>query len=322
MARGARGSLPARVGRGARAHGRLPSRREQRARGALRAAICRPAEPRLTATVTVGVVGTQGRRLAHRLRLVEPDGQAHGVSGYPLPHRRSEAWVEGRAEHRARRRRPRRSERRRPIDDWKVFSGPRPRADAARRASAPSTTQAGARQAYETLDQDVRGGSSTALAARDRRRDAEASLRRPEPRPPVARSGGDVQRRARRRRTAPAPPTARGRSPTTSPVAERRRASSRRPVPAERRGRRSRSANGATVASQDTGASPEALVYDPPDAGRGDVRGQDLRLRRRRGLGGGSARTPARSRSTPSAPRRGLPYPPKWRVFPANGELG
>jgi extracellular elastinolytic metalloproteinase len=79
--------------------------------------------------------------------------------------------------------------------------------------------------------------------------------------------------------------------------------------------------NGAIVASQDTGTSPEAAVYDPPDDGRGTyhVRVCDYVD----GHGWDAPRTySGQVTFSPVGPVTGVPYPPKWKVFPANPLLG
>ena len=73
--------------------------------------------------------------------------------------------------------------------------------------------------------------------------------------------------------------------------------------------------------SQDTGASPEALLYDPPDSGQGtySVRSCDF-------VDGVAWLAPTTYSGNitfnPVAPPGGLPYPPMWKAFPAYGRLG
>jgi extracellular elastinolytic metalloproteinase len=79
--------------------------------------------------------------------------------------------------------------------------------------------------------------------------------------------------------------------------------------------------DGTVVASQDTLFSPEALAYDPPDSGRGTyhVRVCDFG-------DGASWDTPATYTGqivfNPTSVDGDFPYPPKWKVFPANPLIG
>jgi len=79
--------------------------------------------------------------------------------------------------------------------------------------------------------------------------------------------------------------------------------------------------DGVVVASQDTATSPEALVYDPADAGTGTyvVRVCDF------GDGAGWGDPATYTGEIVFSPVDGsaaTPYPPKWNVFPANPLLG
>ena len=79
--------------------------------------------------------------------------------------------------------------------------------------------------------------------------------------------------------------------------------------------------DGAVVASQDTATSPEALVYDPSDSGTGTyhVRVCDY-------SDGAGWDAPATYTGeivfSPLGASSATPYPPKWKVFPANPLLG
>ena len=79
--------------------------------------------------------------------------------------------------------------------------------------------------------------------------------------------------------------------------------------------------NGVVVASADTVSSPEALTYDPSDAGTGTyhVRVCDF-------SDGAGWLAPATYTGqivfSPTGPGAATPYPPKWKVFPANPLLG
>ena len=79
--------------------------------------------------------------------------------------------------------------------------------------------------------------------------------------------------------------------------------------------------DGIIVASQDTATSPEALLYDPVDNGVGTyhVRVCDF--------GDGAAWLPPNTYNgqivfNPANAQPGLPYPPKWKVFPSNPLIG
>ena len=79
--------------------------------------------------------------------------------------------------------------------------------------------------------------------------------------------------------------------------------------------------DGTIVASQDTLSSPEALTYDPADAGTGtyNVRVCDF------GDGAGweaPATYTGEITFSPAGASSATPYPPKWKVFPANPLLG
>ena len=79
--------------------------------------------------------------------------------------------------------------------------------------------------------------------------------------------------------------------------------------------------DGAIVASADTVSSPEALTYDPTDSGTGTyhVRVCDF-------SDGAGWLAPATYTGqivfSPADPSSATPYPPKWKVFPANPLLG
>jgi len=79
--------------------------------------------------------------------------------------------------------------------------------------------------------------------------------------------------------------------------------------------------DGVIVASQDTATSPEALTYDPTDSGTGTyhVRVCDF-------SDGAGWVAPATYTGqivfSPTGPGSATPYPPKWKVFPANPLLG
>jgi extracellular elastinolytic metalloproteinase len=79
--------------------------------------------------------------------------------------------------------------------------------------------------------------------------------------------------------------------------------------------------DGEVVASQDTATSPEALVYDPNDSGAGTyhVRVCDF-------SDGHGWDAPATYSGeivfSPAGASSATPYPPKWKVFPANPPLG
>jgi extracellular elastinolytic metalloproteinase len=77
--------------------------------------------------------------------------------------------------------------------------------------------------------------------------------------------------------------------------------------------------NGSIVASQDTGPSPEALLYDPPDTGQGtyQVRVCDF--------GDGTpwlAPTTYSGQVAFNPADAAVPYPPKWTVFPGSPLVG
>ncbi len=79
--------------------------------------------------------------------------------------------------------------------------------------------------------------------------------------------------------------------------------------------------DGVVVASQDTASSPEALVYDPNDAGTGvyHVRVCDFSD----GAGWTAPTTyTGEIVFSPAGTSSATPYPPKWKVFPANPLLG
>jgi extracellular elastinolytic metalloproteinase len=79
--------------------------------------------------------------------------------------------------------------------------------------------------------------------------------------------------------------------------------------------------DGEVVASQDTATSPEALAYDPADSGAGvyHVRVCDFSD----GEGWASPATyTGEIVFSPVGPGSATPYPPKWKVFPANPLLG
>ena len=79
--------------------------------------------------------------------------------------------------------------------------------------------------------------------------------------------------------------------------------------------------NGTVVASQDTGASPEALAYDPLDGGQGTY------LVRICDFGDGAAWTAPTTYTgqiafNPVTADGNFPYPPKWKAFPAFPGIG
>jgi extracellular elastinolytic metalloproteinase len=79
--------------------------------------------------------------------------------------------------------------------------------------------------------------------------------------------------------------------------------------------------NGAIVASQDTGTSPETVVYTPADDGVGTytVRVCDFAD----GAGWGEPRDySGQVAFSEAGPGTATSYPPKWNVFPANPNLG
>ncbi|MDQ3333283.1 MAG: M36 family metallopeptidase, partial [Planctomycetota bacterium] len=79
--------------------------------------------------------------------------------------------------------------------------------------------------------------------------------------------------------------------------------------------------NGTIVATQDTATSPEVLVYDPLDSGVGTytVRVCDY-------VDGAAWLPPSTYTGqivfNPANAQAGFPYPPKWKVFPANPLIG
>ena len=79
--------------------------------------------------------------------------------------------------------------------------------------------------------------------------------------------------------------------------------------------------DGAVVASQDTASSPEALVYDPTDSGTGSYRVRVCDF-----SDGAAWESPATYSGeivfSPLGASAATPYPPKWKVFPANPLLG
>ena len=79
--------------------------------------------------------------------------------------------------------------------------------------------------------------------------------------------------------------------------------------------------DGTVVASQDTLSSPEALVYDPTDSGVGTYRVRVCDF-----SDGAGWEAPATYSGeivfSPLGASAATPYPPKWKVFPANPLLG
>jgi hypothetical protein len=79
--------------------------------------------------------------------------------------------------------------------------------------------------------------------------------------------------------------------------------------------------DGEIVASQDTASSPEALAYDPSDAGTGTYRVRVCDF-----SDGAGWTAPATYTGeivfSPAGASSATPYPPKWKVFPANPLLG
>jgi extracellular elastinolytic metalloproteinase len=79
--------------------------------------------------------------------------------------------------------------------------------------------------------------------------------------------------------------------------------------------------DGTVVASQDTASSPEALVYDPTDTGAGVYRVRVCDFGDGAGWDAPASYT-GEIVFSPAGASSATPYPPKWKVFPANPLLG
>ncbi len=80
--------------------------------------------------------------------------------------------------------------------------------------------------------------------------------------------------------------------------------------------------DGETVASQDTGTSPEALVYEPEDDGRGSYVVQVCDFVDGAGWSEPATYTGSIAFGPVGSGDAGVPYPPAWRVFPAYPQIG